>query len=76
VTLRELGRLTTRWLDFHDHVWSKVKAADWKGLVRTWPAGDRDKLRELVEDTEGALRSLAAACKESRGTLAELKQGL
>jgi hypothetical protein len=53
-----------------------VKAADWKGLVRTWPAGDRDKLRELVEDTEGALRSLAAACKESRGTLAELKQGL
>jgi hypothetical protein len=53
-----------------------VKTRDWQRLVRDWPAGDRAKLRELVEDTEGALSSLEAAFKEIRDTLAELKRGL
>jgi hypothetical protein len=76
VTLRELERLSRRWLDFHENVWSEVKARDWKGMLRDWPGGDRAKLHELVEDTEGALSRLEAACKEIHDTLAELKQGL
>jgi hypothetical protein len=72
VTLRELERLSRSWLDFHSSVWSEVKDRGWKGLVRNWPAGDRDKLRELLRDTQQALGRLATACQEARATVAGL----
>jgi hypothetical protein len=76
VTLRELGRLSRRWLDFHDAVWLKVKEKEWRRLVREWPGGDRAKLRELVEKTQEDLGRMEASCKEIHDTLADLKQGL
>jgi hypothetical protein len=76
VTLRELERHSSRWLEFHESVWSGVKGRDWKRMVRDWPAEGRPGLRELLETTEEALGRLEAASREVRGTLAKLKQGL
>jgi hypothetical protein len=76
VTLRELGRLAGRWLDFHTAAWSKVTPAEWEQLLRSWPAGERDRLRELLRQTGRDLAGVARACAEDRRALADLRRRL
>ena len=74
MTLRELGRQCGRWLDFHEQAWQKVKDRDWVGFVRSWPREDLDRLVQLLRNTDGALKEVAAACRAARATLAELRE--
>jgi hypothetical protein len=74
VTLRELGRQCRRWLDFHEQAWQGVKGRDWVQFVRSWPGEDLDRLVQLLRNTDGALKEVAAACRAARATLAELRE--
>jgi hypothetical protein len=72
VTLRRLEQLSQNWLKFYQDAWLAVKPPVWKGLVRGWPKGDREKLRALLELADRALAGVATACEETRQTLAGL----
>jgi hypothetical protein len=74
VALRELGRLSRRWLAYHEQVWQAVKDRGWVGFVRGWPGGDLDNLVRLLWNTDGALKELARACRAARAGLAHLRQ--
>jgi hypothetical protein len=71
-TLRDFERASGRWLAFHENAWSKVKVAEWRRLVRDWPAADRDRLRKLLRAAVGKLAKMAEGCEEARSTLADL----
>jgi hypothetical protein len=71
-TLREMGRVTQSWLDFHEGAWAKVKTADWKRLVRDWPEEGREQLGQLLKETISRLDSLLGMGKDVRRTLKEL----
>ena len=73
-TLRELGRLSRRWLAFHEQAWQAVKGRDWVRFVRSWSGKDLDKLAQLLRNTDEALKEVAPACRAARATLAGLRQ--
>jgi hypothetical protein len=73
-TLRELGRLSRRWLAFHEQAWQAVKGRDWVGLVRSWPREDLDALLRLLSSADGALKEVARACRAARAALAGLRR--
>ena len=74
MTLRELGRLCRRWLDFHEQAWQGVKGRDWRLFVRSWPREDLDRLVQLLRNTDEALKEVAGACRAARADLAGLRQ--
>ena len=74
MTLRELGRQCGRWLDFHEQAWQGVKDRDWVQFVRGRPGEDRDRLVQLLRDTDKALKEVAGACRAARADLAGLRQ--
>jgi hypothetical protein len=76
VALRELGRKCKDLTAYHDAVWSAVKKAEWKRLVKGWPAAERGKLRDLLADTDAAVQEMVGVCGEVRRTLAELLKGI
>jgi hypothetical protein len=73
LTLRELERLTRRWLRYYEHAWSAVKREDWKRLVRDWPPERRDALSQLLDDADVALGDLLNRCQKARDLLAALR---
>jgi hypothetical protein len=76
VALRELGRRCKDLADYHAAAWAALKKAEWKRLVKGWPAAEREKLRDLLSDTDAAAREVAEVCDEVRHTQAELLQGI
>jgi hypothetical protein len=74
VALRELQRQCRRWLAFHEGAWRGVKDRDWAGLVRGWPAGDLDRLVQLLRGTDEALKEVVGACRAARAALAGLRR--
>jgi hypothetical protein len=74
VTVRELERQCRRWLDFHEQAWQGVKDRDWVQFVRGWPGEDLDRLVQLLRNTDGALKEVAAACRAARAALTGLRQ--
>jgi hypothetical protein len=72
VALRELGRRCKDLAAYHAAVWAALKKAEWKRLVKGWPAAEREKLRDLLADTDAAAQKVAEVCEEVRRTLAEL----
>jgi hypothetical protein len=56
--LHELGRRCQHWLEFRKHTWAKLKPSDWKKLVRTWPAAERTKLQQLLQETADAVAAV------------------
>jgi hypothetical protein len=75
-TLREFQRASRSWLDFYKNAWSAVKAADWRRLVRGWPAADKDKLRQLLQGADDALAEMTEGANKARATLADLLRQL
>jgi hypothetical protein len=71
--LRELGRQTTRWLDFYEGAWSEVPRGDFRELVKTEEAGE---LGRLLKDVGGALARMATACQKAQRTVEDLQQRL
>jgi hypothetical protein len=71
--LRELGRQTTRWLEFFDGAWSGVPRPEFRGLVEAEEAG---ALGRLLKDVGGALARMATACQKAQRTVEDLRQRL
>jgi hypothetical protein len=76
VALRELGRRCKDLADYHAAAWAALKKAEWRRLVKGWPAADKGKLRDLLADTDAAVQKVAEACVEVRRSLAGLLQGV
>jgi hypothetical protein len=72
--LRELKRCCRNWLDFRKHTWAKLKPSDWKKLVRTWPAAERAKLRQLLQETADAVAAVVQEGSAVRDALEKLLQ--
>jgi hypothetical protein len=76
VALRELGRRCRDLAAYHAAAWSAVKKAEWRRLVKGWPESEKQKLRDLLADTDAAAREVAEVCEELLSTLAELLSGI
>jgi hypothetical protein len=74
LTLRELERLSRRWLRYYEHAWSAVKREAWRQLVRDWPPERRDALGQLLDDADVALGDLLNRCQKARDLLADLRR--
>ncbi len=74
--VRELERMARSWLDFHKRAWKRVKAGDWKEMVRDCPQEAREGLRELLERTGKHLSEVGQTCETMREKLTELVQKL
>jgi hypothetical protein len=72
VALRELGRRCKDLTAYHAAAWAALKKAEWRRLVKGWPGSEKEKLRDLLADTDAAAREVAEVCEEVRRTLAEL----
>ena len=75
VTLRELERLSRRWLAFHEQAWQGVKDSDWVRFVRSWPREDLDDLLRLLGSAGGALKEVARAALAGLRRRAEQRRG-
>jgi hypothetical protein len=71
-----MERIARRWLNLHAAAWSKVMLAEWNQLLWSWPAGERDELRELIRQTGRAVAGVAWACAEARRTLTNTQRWL
>jgi hypothetical protein len=76
VALRELGRRCKGLTAYHAAAWAAVKKAEWRRLVKGWPAAEREKLRDLLADTDKAAQDVVEVCGEVRRTLADLLQAV
>ncbi|MDB5314139.1 MAG: hypothetical protein JWO38_8341 [Gemmataceae bacterium] len=74
--LRELGRLTDRWVEFHAQVLGCVGPEEWVGLARAPDSGRRAALRALVRTAEMSLRDLERAGRAARATVGEVGRAL
>ncbi|MDB5313267.1 MAG: hypothetical protein JWO38_7469, partial [Gemmataceae bacterium] len=74
--LRELGRLTDKWVEFHGEVFGEVGQEEWVGLGRATDPGRREALRALVRTAEVSLRDLERAVRAARATVREVGRAL
>jgi hypothetical protein len=76
LTLRQLGKLAGRLLDFHEHAWSRVKDKEWDKLAKGAGEQERARLRQLLDDTRKTLAEVASGCGQARARLGELLERL
>jgi hypothetical protein len=76
ITLRELERVTRRWLDFHEQAWSQVGGSQSRRMISKWPGDRRDQLRQLLEGTAAELAELGRHSGEVRKALQGLLKHL
>jgi hypothetical protein len=74
VCVRELGRLSRRWLDFFAHAWEGVAAEEWGRFVAACLGEERELLTGNLEEAEDALTKLAAAAARARDAVAVLQR--
>jgi hypothetical protein len=75
--LRQLDGLNTRWLEFHEHAWTKVKKGDWQKLVKKWPKDDLPALEQVdrgLKDMKNAIEKVVGDLTCLRVQLEERKQ--
>jgi hypothetical protein len=74
VCVRELGRLSRRWLDFFAHAWEEVAEAEWGRFAAACRGRDRELLAGNLDEAEAALRALAAAARAARDEVVALRR--
>jgi hypothetical protein len=72
--LRDLKGCCRNWLEFWEHTWAKLKPSDWKELVRSWPAAERTKLQQLLQETADAVAAVVQQGSAVRDALEKLLQ--
>ena len=72
VALCAMGRLSRIWTASYEGYWSELAEKDWKQLEPSWPATEREKLRNLLSDTARDVQVVAIACAQVRRHLADL----
>jgi hypothetical protein len=70
-TLREMKRVTNRWLEFYSHVWNQEA---WKSLLQDWAPESRAKLKNLMTELDYDLDCLLKKGQEARDRLAGFRQ--
>jgi len=70
-TLREMKRVTSGWLKFHNQVWD---SEGWKGLLHDWAPESRAKLKSLMTELDYDLDCLLKKGQEARDRLAGFRQ--
>ena len=76
LTLRQLGKLAGRLLDFQRSAWSGVEASDWRELGKEVTGQERARLRQVLFDTLKTLADVQTNCQQARGRLAKLLERL
>jgi hypothetical protein len=76
LTLRQLGKLAGRLLDFQRSAWSGVDASDWRELGKEVTGQERARLRQVLIDTLKTLSDVETNCRQARGRLAKLLERL
>jgi len=76
LTLRQLGKLAGRLLDFQRSAWSGVDASDWRELGKEVTGQERARLRQVLIDTLKTLSDVETNCQQARGRLAKLLERL
>jgi len=74
VCVRELGRLSRRWLDFFAHAWEGVAAEEWGRFAAACRGEDRELLAGTLAEAEAALQALAAAARAARDEVVALRR--
>ena len=72
--MRELGRLSRRWLDFFAHAWEGVAAEEWGRFAAACRGEDRELLAGTLAEAEAALQALAAAARAARDEVVALRR--
>jgi hypothetical protein len=76
LTLRQLGKLAGRLLDFQKSAWAGVDASDWRELGKEVTDQERARLRQVLIDTLKTLTDVETNCQQTRGRLAKLLERL
>ena len=76
LTLRQLGKLAGRLLDFQKSAWSGVEASEWRDLGKDVIDQERARLRQVLIDTLKTLSEVETNCQQARGRLAKLLERL
>ena len=74
VCVRELGRLSRRWLDFFAHAWEGVTAEEWGRFAAACLGEDQELLAGTLVEAEAALQALAAAARAARDEVVALRR--
>jgi hypothetical protein len=76
LTLRQLGKLAGRLLDFQKSAWSAVAASEWRELGKDVATQESARLRQMLFDTLKTLADVETNCQQARGRLAKLLERL
>ena len=72
--MRELGRLSRRWLEFFEHAWEEVTAEEWGRYASACLGDDRELLAGNLDEAEAALKELAVAARAARDEVVALRR--